>query len=389
MAVTIIKEPTQLYPAYNDSFLQFRDSNNNSTYADISITGILEQSIRIYANSNNVFTLNLKDFIKVSFSDTGFEDKALVPLDEDIQVLTDRIVNQRIVISLEDANDSETFTYSFFRDVNQVIETNNESLNSLLFPNTGENNNYKITYFEGFPFFIEFKFLNVEDEVTLINNRTGVSYTQSLQFDEDDADDDSFNSLISDRFLTPSDYGTCRVHLDKITSNVTTDSNFPILENTVNDISYLINGELKGNIELTARPAKRGIYLKWYNSKGGYSHFKFSEFSRKRFRGRHTEFLTRNEIFNVNDGLKTGIINQGQSGEMDLRIRDNITTDELLHIQDILISPSVQMYLSNDPFTIGGYVDVVLEGRLPMNTKQPRHDITLNIDLPNLNTITY
>jgi hypothetical protein len=370
MSITIINEPTGIYPAYNDSFITFTSSLSGATYSVINLepSNIFTKPFLIYPNTNGRFIFNLKDAVKFRFNEYGFEDNLTPPVTSFGQTLTNNFLSQTVSITdynLETTGATSTRNYEFSKSVHNIGDTIIDNQYQLLLPS--ENGvDFHITYPEGFVNSFDIQKLNSNDVVKFKHKNTGL-------------DSSNLISLNDDAF---------RVYLDKTTTNWTT-SNFLSLKDSLNHLEMYINDVFKANIFIKKIPANCGVYLKWLNNKGGYSYFLFDEFYTINSDYSANSRLANNQFLNVTDGLKKTTKISGKSGGSSLQVKTLADNNEFKHLKSLFSSPSVQMYSSTEPFINGEWQNVEVDGSLNQNTKKHLNEVKLKITLADENTITY
>lgn len=364
MAITFTKQPSGIYPAFNDAYINFTSTLTGTTYAEITATNF-EEPFKIFSDTNGDFQFNLKPLVKIQFN--GFEDENTIPPSGYIQTVTDRLLSYPIDIVVNnnvDVIQSATTTYEFLKSVQQVGEPYYDDDTKILH-HTTNGMDYHLTYFEGYEFFFEFQKLQANDVVKVKNINTG--------------DDVSFSATTS---------GTNRLWVDKVSANWITSGALPLTD-TVNRCEVYINDVFKYNLNLKKPTQRCGVYLKWYNSKGGYSFHLFEEFFRINNKGKSLGELTRNSFLNIDESPKSFSYNLGKEISKEIIVTTKVDKNELYILEDVVASPSVQLYLSNDPYISGEWVTVNINGNIDSRTKNNITEVKLTVELPTQNTITY
>ena len=124
MAITTIKEPTGLYPAYNSSYVEFNSDLVDNYKAEISIAALDGEVFTIYPEVGGNYLLDLKDIVKSLINVGGFRNQdtsypigwteaySFGYLELDIIIKTYNTVT----------NDTLAKTYTFIRGAKQVEE---------------------------------------------------------------------------------------------------------------------------------------------------------------------------------------------------------------------------------------------------------------------------
>ncbi|WP_067151020.1 hypothetical protein [Pseudotamlana agarivorans] len=372
MAIIFSKEITDLYPAYNDSYINFKSSQfDDIKYTEIT-TPMFSKPFRIYPDLNGDFQFNLKEIAKVHINENGFEDNHQLPIGF-FEILDDRILNLELDFYMSNTFDFEddfpneedlTKSFTFFKSVKQVDEVvfNN---NQQILSKSKNGIDYTLTHFEGFPFFFELQKVNEDDEIKIINVQTG--------------DDATFTASTS---------GTSRIWIDKGNENTTTTGLLPLTD-TVNRLNIYNNGSFKTNLNLKKVPSKCGVYLKWYNDDGGYNFYLFDKFYRSSTSSKSIAEATRNEFKNLDESPNSFSYSIGKEVTKDLRVKTNVSNDELFYLKSILSSPSIQLYTSETPFVNGKWITVNVDGSIDEKKKKNINEIIINIELPIQYTMNY
>lgn len=121
MSITRHKEPTDFYPAYNDSYLEFSSSLSGQTHAELKLypAETFPNNFKIYADTDGRYLFNLKEAVKARFNVDGFDDTySTYPVDW-IESYTGLTLSQNLDINIYDAGTGETEnrTYTFYKSV--------------------------------------------------------------------------------------------------------------------------------------------------------------------------------------------------------------------------------------------------------------------------------
>ncbi|MBP0904840.1 hypothetical protein ACFSKN_04765 [Mariniflexile gromovii] len=364
MAITFSKEINGIYPAFNDSYINFTSSLSNTISAEIEVEPF-SFPFKIFPDLDGNYQFNLKELAKVNINQNGFEDTNEIPIGY-FQILNDRIIQLPINITVSSSTESESISknYEFIKSVKQVGEPLFSNDTQIL----SKSNNgidYSLTHFEGFPFFFEIQKVDADEVINIKNKSTG--------------DDVSFTASTS---------GTSRIWIDKTNEN-TTSSNLLPLTDTVNKLTIYNNGAFKTNLILKKVPSKCGVYLKWFNNDGGYNFYLFDEYYKETIKSKSIGEVTRNEFKNVNETPNSFSYSIGKEVTKDLRLKANVSNDEIFYIKDMLASPSIQLYTSQTPFVTGQWITVNVEGTIDEKTKKNINEVIINIELPIQYTMTY
>ncbi len=355
MAIILTKDIQDFYPAYNDSFVEFSSDTNSNITATVTVNSVNFQ----LTSFDGRFLFNFNQLSKLLFN--SFEDK-----NEDgglwIQRLNDAVNSLNVTYNI--GADTLTRTYSFVRAVSNIGDYFTSSSNQILSYSKNAID-YNLTYFEGMPFWIDYKHLEKGDIMRF------ESYDNKLAYE-----------------VTALETGAQRIWFDKSYSSTTNTMSFP-LHNHLNNIHVSVNGVFKHNLNIHKKSADCGIALKWANNEGGYNTFQFSKYFRETLRASSIGSLTRNDFSNVGEGLNSNTYSQGKESSGTLRLKAICTDNELEYVRSILESPSIEMYSSQESFTGGLWSTVEIDGNIATKTKQNRHTINLTVELPTRNTLRY
>lgn len=366
MAITITKAPTGIYPAYNDSYIQFTSTLAGHNRAEIEVlpTSIFPNKFVVYPDLNGVYTFNLKDVVRVLMNTDGFKDQdTTLPAAQFGESLLFGYISQAITIRVYNATTNEftSPTYEFIRGVKQIGEQ--VYINPAQLLNVSDNGvDYNLTYFEGYPFSFELQRINSGQSIVLNNLNSG----------------DSSIALIA------SNTGSYRFYIDKGFENFTS-SGFLPLSDTINRLEVEVDAVFKTNIRVKKVNERCGVYLKWFNADGGYSYFLFDEFYRYTLDAGSKGTTSTNSFENVGS-LVAPTQSLGKEGAEQLRLKATIDKNEEKLLRSLFTSPSVQMYTSQTPYVAGQWVDVEVSSNYSISNKKSLNEITVNVQLPNLIT---
>ena len=361
MAITITKEPAGIYPCYNDSYIEFSSDLVNNNRAEITVepVSIFTRVFLVYPDTNGVYLFNLKEAVKVIFNTNGFEDENF-----DTSVYWKSIVNlyliQEIEINVLSDSEGETVTryYDFYKAVKQIGEA--IFLNSYQLLSYSKNGvDHEMTYFEGFPFHFDIQKVVSGSDITVKNlnteNETGI-----------------MNPTSSEAFRIITDRGGAH--------NWTSDNILPLISG-LNRLEIYVDGVFKSNVNIFKKKKCSGVYLKWFNRNGGFSHYLFDEYFVEQTKGSNLGNILNNDFNNISDsvGVNKSI---GKKVEGVFIIRAKYDSFDYENLKDIISSPMVQMYTSNEAYIEGRFIDISVNAVLPNSNKRKKNDIILNIELP-------
>lgn len=370
MAITINKQPTGIYPAYNDSYIEFESTLSNNNRAEIVITGF-NDPFTIFPDLDGNYTFNFREAVKVLFSQYSFKDEngEAITTEWGQSLLGHYLaLSSTLKVYNNSTSESKAVNHEFYRAVKQVGQQNHTNNCQIL--NSGSNNgvDYNLTYFEGFPFSFELQRLvySPTKRINVKNLNTGITC-------------DDINPQVS---------GAFKIIVDKATTNWITSSFLP-LPDLVNRLEIYEDDSFKTNLTLKKVPSKCGVYLKWLNTEGGYSFWLFDEFYRDTLTARDLQELAVNHFKNVGEGFFADTQPMGKAVTESLRLRTTLDPRERLHLQSLFTSPYVEMYTSQEPFIETDWVPVTITGNYQFDTKPKQTVAVVNISLPETKTITY
>ena len=367
MTISISKEPEGIYPAYNDSFIEFSSdlADNNKAEITVEPTEIFTRVFVLYPDADGNYLFNLKEAVKVIFNQDGFKDANFFT-DAYWKSISGLYLSQDITIKVLSDIDEEEIpkTYEFFKAVKQIGESIIDNPFQILTYTLGGIDHY-LTYFEGFPFSFDIqRVIYVEGKVLNVK---------------------SLNSGITSEDMDVTATGAFRMNVDRSDGkNWTFDNVLPLIEG-LNRLEIHEDTVFKVNVLLTKKKKCSGVYLKWFNRDGGFSHFLFDAFYNELTTGANIDVIQSTEFNNIES--KTGNFKStGKEAQRVLRIKASYDAIEYQVLKDILISPFVQMYTSQEANVSGKFIDVNIEGSLNYANKRGFNKAILSVDLPEVIT---
>lgn len=365
MSISIIKEPSGIYPCYNDSFVEFTSSLSGNERAEISIlpSSLFPKPFRLFPDLEGKYLFNLIEVAKSILNVNGFKDSNFFT-DGYYKNIQGLYLLQSVTIEVFSPSDSETIAknYEFFKSVKQVGESIFSNPFQLL--SVSKNGiDYSMTYFEGFPFHFDIQKVTDAKAIKVKNLNTSAETTE----------------------MTPTETGAYRINIDRSNGENWTQANFLPLITGLNKLEIFEDGIFKTNLNLTKRKACDGIYLKWFNADGGFSHWLFSEFVNEKIKSKDASYIGRNEFLNVGN-LNSGFLSTGKIAAKGLNVKTTYKQTEADVLKSLFLSPLVQMYTSKEANVEGVFVDVVVEETYSNISKKGINEMSLTIDLPELIT---
>lgn len=381
MAFTFTKEPSGIYPAYNDSWIQFSSdlASNNKAVIDISPDSVFPSEFLVYPDTSGTYTFNLREVVQILLNSDGFNDQndtAPVGYVEDypygyVNIATGQTNEMTITVSNPSAGtDIDTARdYEFIRGVKQIGEDIYANEAQVLTRCEGENGvDYRITYFEGYPFTFELLRIPSTDSIRIDNLNSGDSSTE----------------------YSPTATGSVRYWVDKGDGDNWTTSGYLPLSETDNRLEIYTGVSptltFKTNVVVRKVNEMGGVYLKWFNADGGYSYWLFDEYRREDLRASDVGVASNEQFLNVDDGRQSPTKSLGRDASKRLRLVTRVEDWQARQLESLFYSPSVQMYTSTTPHVGGQWVNVDVLSNFRFANKKRLNEVTLSIELPELIT---
>lgn len=364
MAITFIKEPSGVYPAYNDSFVEFSSDlvDNNKVEITAYPFTLFRKKFVLYPDSEGRYLFNMKEVVKVVFNLNGFED-----VDFSSVLYWGSVEGLYLVQGLNfkvysDVDEEELYKeYEFFKAVKQIGELIYSNPFQLLsFSEDGVNHN--LTYFEGFPFSFDVQKIE-EDSVVVLKNRNTGNQTEEIEVYE---------------------AGSFRFVVDRVSGNWTTDGKLPLITG-LNNIEIYEGGNFKTNVFIKKKKVSSGVYLRWFNGSGGFSYYLFDKFYSSDLKTKELGRVYNNEFKNINES--TGSLKStGKEASGTISVKASYDCGEYGVLRSLLTSPLIQMYTSEKAFVEGRFIDVSIDGSMSYKNKKGKNDFNLLIELPEVLT---
>lgn len=367
MAITILKEPSGIYPAYNDSFIEFTSSLTGTYKAEVIVLPrtIFKNSFTIFPDLEGKFLFNLKEVVKVMFNTKGFEDFNFFEggFSKSISGL---YLLQSVTIEAFSLTNSESLSmdYEFFKSVKQIDEKNFDNPFQLL--TKSENGiDYFLTYFEGFPFHFDIQRVVYEEGKTIKIKNT--------------------NTNIFSPSVVAQATGAFRFNIDSSDSQNWTSGGFLPLTVGLNKLEIYENNEFKTNLFLNKKKKCSGVYLKWWNTEGGFSHWLFDEFFSEKIQGKDIDLIN-SSFFNNVGNLDSDVRTIGKQASRTLKIKTRCNEEEAKVLKSLIYSPSIKMYSSKEANVKGYFFNVQVEETFESKNKKGNQDFSFTVQLPQIIT---
>lgn len=365
MAITLTTEPTGLYPAYNNSYLEFSSDLVDNFRAEIIITALSGEIFTVFPEVGGSYLFDLKDIVKALINTGGFRNQDTTYPIGWTEVYPFGYLSLDITIKTYNTttNDSLAKTYTFIRGAKQVEETIYANPYQLL--HESDNGvDYNLTYFEGYPFSFEISRVTAAEDIQYRNLNT---------------------SDITVAFAAVTT-GTQRVWIDKGTENWTTESFLPLTD-TLNRLEIDIDAVTETNLNVKKVSSRCGVYLRWFNRNGGYSYWLFDEFYKSTIKTRNRGNVGSNIFNNVGSHVNP-FVSVGKTARESYRLRAIVDQLEARHLRDLVSSPAVELYNSFEPFIDANFIDVQVNSGYVFANKKRLNEVVLTIELPELITPT-
>lgn len=363
MAINITQSPNNIHPAYNDSYLKFTSTYTVDDRAVVVLDSLYQ--FTLFPDENGEYLFNMKEVIKALINDSQFKDT----IDSSVAGwgFNDASLYKEITVDIivygDGANETVSNTYTFNKAVKQYGDTELTNPHQLMLPSK-DGINYHLTYFEGFPIDLPFRFLAATTTIALKNRRT----TDTTQ---------NFTSTVAAPY---------RLFLDKGNTNLAIEDILK-LSDSINNIDIIINGVVASTVELKKAKNQCGRYIKWFNADGSYSYWLFNQWYKQEYVGKEIDRVSTNsfnDIYNNQEGINKIT---GKNGGSSLKLKTLVTEDEKNHLISLVTSPMVQMWSESDPYQDGRWIDVKLVSNgFNYANKKSKNQVEVDIELPEVNT---
>src|SRR5690625_1569384 len=241
--ITFTDQPTHPpYPAYNNTVVRFKvtDEEATPTISTITVGGV---SFEVYPDSNGEFYFNFKNIIPSLINKSNFADNVPPPNGNWLQTDPDLYheLTAEFTFILEEGEPEEaSMTLPFLksvlqkgqrRHVNSDIRPLDHSISQLS----------QVTYFEGMPFDVSI-YSDTEREVTIRNAKTQMQVTRT------------FEKGVNRLFISSG--------ANKAPESFENDVPLYI---GVNDLEFIVDGDVRFTLQVDKKPAECGQLLKWFN----------------------------------------------------------------------------------------------------------------------------
>lgn len=349
---------------FNNQVFEFEATNAIS--AEVLISNGINVRQVVIDGINGKFYLDAKKIVQSLFNIDNFADN---------------ILPTQISYLINDTSLFREYTYDFnVTLIDGSIETAQKvikytkAVDQLTRPKEVENSTFKvmtnssyINYYEGLPLDISI-YSDVARSVTITNKKTSISVVKS------------FTKGVNRLFFSTGENingfeGVC-----------------PFLLNSINQLEFYEGLTQLATVEVFKHAECEAPYLKWFNSRGGWSYFRFSRIYQDAISHKNNDFLNSDfkNIENTVGNFKTTGKEAGQS----LKLKsDTLQENEIPNFTDIYTSPKVYFYaiLANQPMDAYSFKEVSIpNGNVQLkNTKVSTNNFDVTVDMPNFYTQTY
>ena len=379
--IEITNRPSQVIEnAYNNQVFEYEGDSEKiavrSTVivflnpSDVAGAFFSSQFLRLNVPANlNKFYINLKKAITNLFNQNNFSD-TIVPTSVDY-IKTDVSLFCRIGLRIrifynDGSQDTLNTDQLYFKSVRNFFDFGFDTPPPS-FRLLSETNYFN--YYEGLPFDLAF-YSDTEGEVIITNETTGVNGSFT------------FNRGVNRLFLSNGE-----------TYNLGFESVVPLTTDRINKLAFTnSNNESLGTIFIKKHKECNAPYLKWFNSLGSWSYYRFE----KAFQG-NTNHTNRQFLNNDFDNFEDSVGNFQATGKNASRqftlFTDTLNQDERDYFTSLFISPKIFLYDAplNAPLTKTSFKEVSLINGTneDINTKLASKQFNITIELPNINTQAY
>lgn len=379
--ITITNRPQlTIENAYNNQVFEYEgDSEKIAVRSTISVffnpsvfagTFFSSQNLRLNVPANlNKFYVNLKKSVTNLFNQNNFSD-TIVPtsvdyIKRDVSLFC-RIGLRFTVVYNDGTQDQLNTNQLYFKSVRNFFDEGFDTAPPS-FRLLSETNYFN--YYEGLPLDLAF-YSDTEGEVIITNETTGVNESFT------------FNEGVNRLFLSNGE-----------TYNLGFESVVPLTTERINKLAFTnSNNESLGTIFIKKHKECNAPYLKWFNSMGSWSYYRFQ----KAFQG-NTNHTNRQFLNNDFDNFEDSVGNFQATGKNASRqyrmFTDSLNNDEREFFRSLFTSPKIFLHDAplDSPLTKTTFKEVSLVdgNNEDVNTKLSSQQFAINVELPNINTQTY
>ncbi|MBE99325.1 hypothetical protein [Flavobacterium coralii] len=368
---------TKLRPAYSNDIYTFSTDAGTPLYCDITSQGL--SMIRLYPRPDGSFWLNLKPYISAIINTRKFEDNVVTDFQSpnpqsfiyDFTTGTYLNLNLTFTITLDDdSTDSISYVLTWYAGCSQIGDLSpllNTEFHVLTPSLKSTTNKYYLKYWAGYPFDLSMYYNG--DNITLENTTTGysVDFETFSEVNRIFLSDGRTSETLEDIMPVADGYNTIRIMADGTPSD--------------NDKYIIINKQ----------PITCGVYVKWLNSRGGYSYWLFEDTAKVDRSTRSMGEIENN--YSNNESTMARTLNIGMDAQDRIRVTaELLSEDDTAILKDILSSPKIYMF-TGEPASQNDYrnwieVMLVTNSTVVKNHKEKLTNFVLDFRAPMRDTQT-
>jgi len=362
--ITFTEQPNKtIENLFNNQIFEWNAPNGIACEVQIS-NGIHVRQVVIDGMNNN-FYLDAKRPLRSLFNVDGFKDDKLPTiitwLINDSDLFREYTFDFNVKLS-DGQIESEQLTKKYFKSVEQITDHLQV-----------ENTTFKVlakakyfNYFEGLPMDISFYSDSIRT-VTILNKKTGISTTKQFTI------------------------GVNRLYLSNGENINGFESQVPLIIDSINQLEFYDGLTLLETIQVYKHKECEAPYLKWFNSSGAWSYFRFSRIYQINNSHRNLEFVN-NDFANLQKSKGNFKTMGKEAGAVMILKAENLNPFEQDNFLDIYTSPKVFLYTTppNQPMTEFSFKEVSIANGTEqfVNTKNEIRSFDVNVGLPNYYTQT-
>jgi hypothetical protein len=339
--ITFTEKPNKtIENLFNNQVFEWNTENGIS--CEVLITNGLEVRQLFIDGINGYFYIDLKKAIQSLFNIDNFQD-VVVPtpityLIQDYSLFRTYTINFNVTL-LNGSIESETIQQNYVKAVDQLTK-----------PLEVENTLFKIL------------------TNNILNKRTGISTILT------------FGNGVNRLFFS---HGENTLGFEGLV---------PLVIGSINQLEFYEGVDLLATIEVYKHGECDAPYLKWFNSRGGWSYFRFSRIFQEGISYKNLDFLN-NDFKNIEKTIGN-FKTTGKEAVSSLALKtDNMQLQEVDNFIDLYTSPKVFLYTTptNQPMTRYSFKEVSIANGTEQikNTKRTVQNFNVTVDLPNFYTQTF
>lgn len=363
MAIIITEQPQgNLLNAFNNVIIEFHTDNVSPAARALVI--VENYTVELTPNQNK-FYVNLQQIIAILINSDAFEDVIDIPpgsvfIYPDSELYKEFDVN--IEVKLENGDsENTTITMPFTKGVQQIvreeIEYSVQEKIKLLLPYTSQ-----VAYaacWEGLPFDISI-FSNIARVITIRDKRTLIT---------------------TDVNLTK---GVNRLFFSNGENNFGFQEDVPLLTNHINELEFLVDGDIYLTLLLQRFDFDCGTYLKWFNENGGWSYWRFAPVHQDEVSSK-TEEVINNDFKNIRSAQSNyRVVSKSKESKRTL-YTGMLNNDKKRIVESLSYSPKVLLFNSSpyESFSLFNFKEVqISSSKTKLSSKNNSRELQFEIDMP-------